>query len=64
MPNIVKKLITAELEAAFEGVEGVLLVSFGGLSVEETESLRESLAEKGVRFRLVKRLSQNPDTWK
>jgi len=53
MPNIVKKLINQELEAAFEGVDGLLLVSFGGLTVAETEDLRNELAAKGVGFRLV-----------
>lgn len=53
MPNIVKKLICSELEAAFEGVEGLVLVSFGGLTMAENEELRNGLADKGVQFRMV-----------
>ena len=53
MPNIVKNLICKELEDAFDGVEGLLMVSFGGLTVEETENLRNDLAAKGVEFRMV-----------
>lgn len=53
MPNIVKKLICSELETAFDGIEGLLMVSFGGLTVLETETLRNELAAKGVGFRMV-----------
>lgn len=53
MPNIVKKIISNELEQAFDGIEGLVLVSFGGLTVEESEALRNELAEKGVGFRMV-----------
>ncbi len=53
MPNIVKQLICSELETAFEGVEGLLMVSFGGLTVAETDALRDELASKGVEFRMV-----------
>lgn len=53
MPNIVKQLICSELETAFEGIEGLVMVSFGGLTVAETEELRNGLAAKGVQFRMV-----------
>lgn len=53
MPNIVNKIVCRELEQEFEGVEGLLMVSFGGLTVEESESLRGELASKGVGFRMV-----------
>jgi large subunit ribosomal protein L10 len=53
VPNIVKQLICSELDTAFEGIEGLLMVSFGGLTVAETEALRGELAAKGVEFRLV-----------
>lgn len=53
MPNIVKRLICSELETAFAGIEGLLTVSFGGLTVAETEILRNGLAAKGIGFRMV-----------
>ncbi|HIG10697.1 MAG: 50S ribosomal protein L10 [bacterium] len=53
MPNLVNELISKELASEFEGLDGLLIVSFGGLTVEETESLRDNMAEKGVSFRMV-----------
>jgi len=53
VPNIVKKLICSELEQAFEGIDGLVMVSFGGLTVAETEDLRGKLAAQGVEFRMV-----------
>ena len=54
MPNLVNQLIASELENELENSDGMLLVSFGGLSVEEAESLRNKLAEQNVKFRMVK----------
>jgi large subunit ribosomal protein L10 len=54
MPNLVNKLVAEELEREFEGAEGMLIVSFAGLTVEESEALRNALAAKGVRFRMVR----------
>ena len=54
MPNLVNNLVCQELSNEFEGLEGLLLVSFGGLTVKETESLRDELATQGVSFRMVK----------
>ena len=54
MPNLVNKLISSELENDLENSDGMLLVSFGGLSVEESEDLRNKLAEQNVQFRMVK----------
>ncbi len=54
MPNLVNQLIAQELTSEFKGIDGLLLVSFGGLTVEETEALRDGLAAKGVSFRMVK----------
>lgn len=53
MPNIVKHLVCKELESEFEGIDGMVLVSFAGLTVEESEGLRDALAAKGVSFRMV-----------
>lgn len=53
MPNIVKRIVNRELEREFDGIEGLVMVSFGGLTVEESEALRNELADKGVGFRMV-----------
>ncbi len=54
MPNLVKKMICQELASEFDGAEGMVLVAFKGLTVEETENLRNELAEKGVRLRMIR----------
>jgi ribosomal protein L10 len=54
MPNIVNQMVVRELADEFKGADGLLAVSFGGLTVKATEDLRGKLAEKGVRFRMVR----------
>ena len=54
MPNIVNKMVVAELENEFKDAEGMVLVSFSGLSVEESDGLRGKLAEKNVNFKMVR----------
>jgi large subunit ribosomal protein L10 len=54
MPNIVKKMVVKELVDELGQAEAMLVVSFGGLTVAETEDLRGSLAEKGVQMRMVR----------
>ena len=54
MPNIVSRKICEELSSEFEGVEGMVFVAFGGLTVQQTETLRGELAEQGVRFRMIR----------
>ncbi|MCA9002195.1 MAG: 50S ribosomal protein L10 [Planctomycetes bacterium] len=54
MPNIVNQMVVRELTDEFKDAEGLLAVSFGGLTVKATEDLRGKLAEKGVRFRMVR----------
>lgn len=54
MPNLVNQLITKELENELSNADSMLLVSFGGLTVVESEDLRCKLAEQNVRFRMVK----------
>ena len=44
----------AELESEFAEADGMVLVSYSGLETEENEELRGKLAEKGVRFRMVR----------
>ena len=54
MPNIINKLIVQELSDAFQGAEGMVICSIEGLTVEESEVLRNSLAEHGVQLRMVR----------
>jgi len=54
MPNVINKMIVRELTGAVEGSDSMLICSFRGLSVAETEELRDSLAEHGVRLRMVR----------
>lgn len=53
MPNFVNEMVTRELEAEFDGCDGMVLVSFGGLTIVESEALRNKLAEKSIGFRMV-----------
>jgi len=54
MPNIVNQMVIRELEEEFKDAEGMVLVSYAGLTVEENEALRNQLADKNVRFRMVR----------
>jgi ribosomal protein L10 len=54
MPNFVKTLVTSEYTRSIQGAEGMLLVSFAGLTVAETEVLRAALDEGGARLQMVK----------
>ena len=40
MPNIVNQMVVRELQDEFKEAEGMVLVSFGGLTVEETSEIR------------------------
>ncbi len=54
MPNLINRLIVRDLAAAFEAAEGLIVVTYGGLTAVENETLRDSLAEKGCELRLVR----------
>ena len=54
MPNLVNQMVTRELESDVEGADAMVVVTFGGLTVAETEKLRNDLAEGGVRLRMVR----------
>ncbi|MFT7169855.1 MAG: large subunit ribosomal protein L10 [Paracoccaceae bacterium] len=54
MPNIVNKMVVRELAHEFKDAEGMVLVSFSGLTVEESDGLRGKLAEKNVSFKMVR----------
>jgi len=54
MPNLINQIIVRQLSDEFARAEGMVIVSMNGLTVEETENLRDSLAEGGVRLRMVR----------
>lgn len=54
MPNIINQMIVRELTDSLSSAEGLVIVSLAGLTVAETEGLRVSLAEQGVRLRVVR----------
>lgn len=54
MPNLIKKLVTAEYTPAFKDAGGLLIVSMAGLTVAEVETLRGTLDNGEVKFRMVK----------
>ena len=54
MPNLVNKMIVRELVDTLKGAEGMVLVSMSGLSVQESEDLRNALAEQGVRIQIIR----------
>lgn len=54
MPNIVKTMVVDELTREFKDAGGMLLVSFCGLTVSETEDLRNALAAQGLKFRMIR----------
>ncbi len=54
MPNLIKKLVTAEYTPAFKAAEGMLIVSMAGLTVAEVEALRGNLDNGEMKFRMVK----------
>ena len=54
MPNVVNRLVVQELTRAFGSAEGMLVVSFSGLTVKESEGLRNELAKRGVQLRMVR----------
>lgn len=54
MPNLVNRMVVSELTEDLKDADGMVIVSFGGLDVQGTETLRGSLAEAGVSFRMVR----------
>ena len=54
MPSVVNRLVVRELTRELADAKGMLFLSFGGLTVKESESLRGKLAAKGVRVRMMR----------
>lgn len=53
MPNFVNQMVARELEHEFKGCDGMVIVSFAGLTIVESEALRDKLAEKQIGFKMV-----------
>lgn len=54
MPNLVNRLVLKELQSELGTAEGMLVVSFAGLTVKESEALRNDLAKKGAGLTMVR----------
>ena len=54
MPNLVNKMVVKELTDVVRDSSSMVIVSLTGLTMEENESLRDSLAEGGVQLRMVR----------
>jgi len=54
MPNLVNEMVTRQLSQDLGEAESMLVVSFEGLTVAETESIRGNLAKSGVKLRMVR----------
>ncbi len=54
MPNLVNTLVSNEYKALVRGQEGLLLASAKGLTVAETEGLRDELDKGGARLKMVR----------
>lgn len=54
MPNEAKRATVAELVQAFAATDRAIVADYRGLSVAELGSVRRSLREKGISYRIVK----------
>lgn len=54
MPNIINRMVTAELADLLGDAEGLLFFNFSSLTMAENESIRIALAERGVSVRMVR----------
>lgn len=54
MANLVNTLVCREYADEFRDADGMLFVSFGGLTVGESSNLRKELAAQGIKFRMIR----------
>ena len=54
MPNVINKMLARELQSTLGDAEGMLIVSYEGVTMPENEEFRDSLAEQGVQLRMVR----------
>jgi len=55
MPSLINRLIVRDLATAFQAADGLIVLTYGGLTAVENETLRDKLAEKGCELRLKQR---------
>lgn len=54
MPNIINEMVSRDLAGMLDGAEGMLFVTYAGLTVKEDEALRTKLNEHGLSLRMVR----------
>lgn len=54
MPNLITRMVAAEYAAVFAAADGLVLASFAGVTVEDSEAVRASLDEGGAKLRMVR----------
>jgi large subunit ribosomal protein L10 len=54
MPNIINRMVTAELADLLGDAEGLLFFNFSSLTMVQNEAVRIALAERGVSVRMVR----------
>ena len=54
MPNLVNEMIVRGMSEGMTKAEGMVVVTFGGLDVAETEAIRGQVAEAGASMRMVR----------
>lgn len=54
MPNIINQMVSADLAGMLDGADGMLFVTYAGLTVAEDEALRSKLNGHGLRMRMVR----------
>jgi ribosomal protein L10 len=52
--NIINQMVSRDLAGMLDGAEGMLFVTYAGLTVAEDEALRTKLDEHGLRLRMVR----------
>lgn len=54
MPNLVNRLLDQEYQRALGSARGMVILTVSGQTMEQNETFRDQLAEKGVRMRVVR----------
>jgi large subunit ribosomal protein L10 len=53
VPNIVNQMVVKELTDEFKDADGMVVATFNGLTVQQNESLRDQIAAKGAKIKMV-----------
>jgi large subunit ribosomal protein L10 len=54
MPNLVNEWVVREMTADWKEAEAMVLVTFGGLDIPETNHIRNEIATKGAKLKMVR----------